>query len=207
MSIQFVYFDLGNILLSFDPEIACRNLSDRFGVSVDQAREAIYESGLQTDYESGRVSCDRYASIARERMAIDADEFDPRDLLVAVSDMFNPIEPMVDLIARVRRKTGAVGLLSNTCHAHWTWIRSRQEWQVSQVAFDVTILSYEVGSMKPDRRIYETAEAAAGVPTDRILFIDDKHENVDAARRRGWKAEQCFGGKEAEDAITKWLEL
>ena len=45
--IKFVYFDLGNILVRFDPEIALRNLCEVFGVSRAQAREVVYESGAE----------------------------------------------------------------------------------------------------------------------------------------------------------------
>ena len=47
MRIEFVYFDLGNMLVAFDPEISCRNVADLVGVSIDDARRVIYESGLQ----------------------------------------------------------------------------------------------------------------------------------------------------------------
>jgi HAD superfamily hydrolase (TIGR01509 family) len=62
---------------------------------------------------------------------------------------------------------------------------------------DATILSYQVGAMKPSPEIYEVAETAAGVPPNQILFIDDKQENVDAAIGRGWHSRQCFGGEGA----------
>ncbi len=47
--------------------------------------------------------------------------------------------------------------------------------------------------MKPDPRIYAAAEAAAGVAPSRILFLDDRAENVQAAIDRGWQAAQCLG--------------
>ncbi len=70
--------------------------------------------------------------------------------------------------------------------------------------FDATILSYRVGSMKPDAAIYEAAEAAAKVSADRILFLDDRQENVAAARGRGWKAQQCIGGRQAQQALGRY---
>ncbi|WP_278264116.1 HAD-IA family hydrolase [Nocardia sp. AG03] len=47
------------------------------------------------------------------------------------------------------------------------------------------ISSAMVGVAKPDRRIYEIAAAAAGVAPNRCLFIDDRAENVEAARELG----------------------
>ncbi|GAB3747986.1 HAD family hydrolase [Microlunatus parietis] len=47
------------------------------------------------------------------------------------------------------------------------------------------ISSARVGVAKPDRRIYELAAEAAGTEPRRCLFIDDRRENVDAARALG----------------------
>lgn len=38
---------------------------------------------------------------------------------------------------------------------------------------------------KPDRRIYEIAAELAGAAPERCLFVDDRNENVEAARTLG----------------------
>ncbi|MEU7578128.1 HAD family phosphatase [Streptomyces sp. NPDC041068] len=50
---------------------------------------------------------------------------------------------------------------------------------------DGVISSADLGVVKPDRSIYETAARRAGVAPDRCLFVDDREENVDAARALG----------------------
>ncbi|MBW5423285.1 HAD-IA family hydrolase [Streptomyces sp. BG9H] len=51
--------------------------------------------------------------------------------------------------------------------------------------FDDVISSADLGVTKPDRRIYETAAERAGTAPGRCLFVDDRQENVDAARALG----------------------
>ncbi|WP_167546831.1 HAD family hydrolase [Stieleria maiorica] len=204
MQIEFVYFDLGNVLVSFDPEIACRNFAELAGVSADRAREVIYESGLQDRYESGEITSRSFTQTLREVLQLDADRLPQDQVLDAISDMFTPIDSMVPVVEFARRSAGRVGVLSNTCPAHWRWVR-KQPWPVSQIDYDVRILSCEVMSMKPDGKIYEAAEKAARVRPDRILFIDDKPENVEAAAQRGWRAEQCLGGEQAKAVIEGFL--
>ena len=202
-SIEFVYFDLGNVLLSFDPAVACRNLSNRFSIGVDQARQSVYESGLQDRFERGKVSGQQFAAEIRGQLGKRESEMPTAELLDAVSDMFTPIETMKSVLESVRGRGYGVGLLSNTCHAHWSWIQ-RQRYSVMEFAFDVAILSFEVGSMKPDRGIYDAAEQAADVPANRILFLDDRSENVAAATERGWNAAQCIGGDPSVDALRSF---
>ncbi|MCO8123885.1 HAD family phosphatase [Stieleria sp. TO1_6] len=204
MAIEFVYFDLGNVLVRFDPQIACRNVAKLTGVSVDAARQLIYDSGLQERYEQGEITGHGFAMLVREQLKVADGDLSKEDLLTAISDMFSPIDSMVDVVNLARRRAGRIGVLSNTCQAHWNWIR-RQPWAISQIDYDVQILSCEVKSMKPGPGIYAAAEKAAQVGPDQILFIDDKPENVAAASQRGWNAHQCVGGDDAKAVIQQYF--
>jgi HAD superfamily hydrolase (TIGR01509 family) len=183
--------------------LACGNLAERFSVPIDQAHAAIYESGLEHRFEHGEITGEQFASEIRRQLGREASEMPTPAVLDAVSDMFTPIDSMLAVLHKVRERGLGIGLLSNTCHAHWDWI-SRQKYAVMQFSFDVTILSFEVGSMKPDGPIYDAAERAAVVPANRILFLDDKKENVDAALGRDWNAVRCLGGDEAISALRSF---
>lgn len=198
--IEFVYFDLGNVLLSFDPLLACRNLANRFEITVQQAQGAVYDSRLQNRFEQGEISAEQFALSLRQQLGRSEAAMPTADVLEAISDMFTPIESMRGVLGKVRQSGCRVGLLSNTCHAHWDWI-TRQKYSVMDFSFEVTILSFQIGSMKPDDAIYQAAEQAARVPVDQILFLDDKQENIEAAINRDWKAVQCFGGEQAIGAL------
>ena len=198
--IEFIYFDLGNVLVSFDSAIACRNLAKLCDVSTDLAHRAIYESGLQQRFEQGELDGDQFADRVNRELSLDPGPV--QELLDAISDMFQPVSSMRAVLDQVRDAGFGVGLLSNTCLAHWDWIL-RQRYPVMEFSFDETVLSFEVGSMKPDAAIYRTAETAAGVAAETILFLDDRDENVLGARDRGWQAEQCVGGQSAIDALRR----
>ena len=203
--IEFVYFDLGNILLSFDPLLACRGLGRVMGATTIEGRQALYDSGLEEEYEHGRLTSAEFAERLREFFGASPSGASDREILDSVSNMFVAIDSMEGVLQSVRDSGRRVGLLSNTCHAHWDWIQ-RAKFPVLDFLFDATVLSFEVGSMKPAPEIYQAAEQAAGVPTDRILFLDDRHENVEAAKSFGWNAVQCVGG-EAAIAVLNEFQL
>jgi putative hydrolase of the HAD superfamily len=50
---------------------------------------------------------------------------------------------------------------------------------------DAVVSSAQVGVAKPDQRIYEIAAELAGAAPERCLFVDDRLENVEAARTLG----------------------
>lgn len=201
--IEFVYFDLGNVLVSFDPLLACDNVARLFHVTPTAVHAAVYESAHQTRYEHGELSGEEFASLVREQLGRSSGQMPTAALLDALSDMFTPIESMRSIVNQVHQSGIRFGILSNTCAAHWDWI-TRQGWPVMQEAYGEIILSYEAGVMKPNPRIYRLAEQAAEVPRERILFLDDKPENVLAARARGWHAVACFGGDQAQQALRRY---
>ena len=55
-------------------------------------------------------------------------------------------------------------------------------------AFDVIVISGEVGVVKPHTRIYQLAAERLGVPMSGCLFVDDFVENVESARTAGMQA-------------------
>jgi putative hydrolase of the HAD superfamily len=78
-----------------------------------------------------------------------------------------------------------VGLLSNIMPGFIN--RMIQEGALPRVAYDQIIDSSEVKSIKPEDKIFEIAEARAGVKPEEILFIDDSRTNLMRAEKRGWK--------------------
>ena len=53
---KFIYFDLGNVLLNFDHDLACRNISEISGLDFDKVKSAVFESDLQKKYEKGAIT-------------------------------------------------------------------------------------------------------------------------------------------------------
>ena len=56
--------------------------------------------------------------------------------------------------------------------------------------FDKLYVSGVMGVIKPDPLIYQMVEKDCGIAPDRLLFTDDKAENITAAARRGWRTHQ-----------------
>ena len=181
---QFFYFDLGNVLYTFDYSLSASQAAAIVGVDKAVLREAIYDFGLEELYETGFVSSSRFAAeIARSV----GTTFDAAEFLEAVSLMFTFNRPILRLIARLQELQIPAGILSNTCEAHWKWLVRQSTLDIPET-FAPCVLSYEVGCMKPHEAIYAAAEQVAGVPPDRIMFIDDRAVNVVAARHRSWNA-------------------
>jgi 2-haloacid dehalogenase len=56
--------------------------------------------------------------------------------------------------------------------------------------FDRLYVSGRMGVIKPDPRIFAMVEEDCGIAPDRLLFTDDRADNITAAARRGWRTHQ-----------------
>lgn len=193
---SFFYFDLGNVLYTFDYERSAAKAAQLIGVDSHRLRSALYDFGLEEMYETGGISSSRLVAELERSLGI---ELDGPSFLQAVSDMFTFCPPIVPVIERLRRHDVPIGILSNTCPAHWEWIAGQGDIDAS--LFREVILSYEVGCMKPHAAIYAAAEAAAGVPPEEIWFIDDRAINVRAAQQRGWRTILYIEAAEVLEAL------
>jgi len=176
----FFYFDMGNVLLSFDYDIAAAKMAEVSGAPAAKCREIAYESDFYRQMETGELSPDQFHAKFSEATGTTSD----RDaLLRARSDMFSLLIPTARIVTQIKGVRHRVGLLSNTSPDHFEFCRER--FGVIRELFDTYVLSYEVGAMKPDAKIYHLAIDKAGVPAEQIFFVDDRQENVDGARELG----------------------
>lgn len=182
-STKFIYFDLGNVILTFDHSIAFRSVSALSGVSAQKVEQALFGTDLQQRYETGLVDCTQF----HQEFCQLTDSKPPVDgLLVAISDIFSVNRAIVPVLTQLKVRGFPMGILSNTCDAHWQFVFQRHS--ILRALFQPLVLSYEEQSMKPDSKIYEAAIKKANVPPEQIFFTDDRQENIDGAIAAGMDA-------------------
>jgi len=182
---QFVYLDLGNVIVNFDREHAVRQMARVAGIAPEATHAAVFEGGLQAKLERGEIDWPAFHDAFSRSTGSTSD---PARLADAASDMFALNVAMLPVIAAIERAGCRTGILSNTCGPHWDHLLGKR-YAVLPGRFSLLVLSHEVGALKPDRAIYETAARMAGVPPEGIFFTDDVPEHVEAARAAGWDAE------------------
>ena len=196
---QFVFLDVGNVIVFFDRERSFRQMAGVSGADIPSIRRAVLDEGLQTELEHGRIGWETFHAEFSRRTGTNPD---PRALADAASDMFTLNVEMLPVLAGLERTGCGLGILSNSCSPHWEHLMGRR-YAVLPGNFRDVVLSHEVGAMKPDRGIYEAAARRAGVPPDRIFFCDDIQSHVDAARAAGWQAELFTTAAALIDALER----
>jgi putative hydrolase of the HAD superfamily len=186
---QFLYFDLGNVLLHYDHRRAAAQMADVARTSPAHAWKALFDSGLHWRYERGELSsaefCEHFCAATDTRA-------DSAALLRACADIFEPNRPILPILAALRAAGWRMGILSNTNEAHWQFV-SAGCFAESREFFELEVLSYQARCMKPEREIYEIAARRAGLPARQIFFVDDRPENVAGACQAGIDAVPFVG--------------
>jgi len=191
--IESLFFDLGGVLYSLDYQSVWSGFRRRCGRPVKDIQEVLYAEDIFYGYESGKITSGEYYRAVTERLCCEMsfDEFKHiwNSLLVKQESMFQ--------IALGVRTQAEVVIISNTNEVNAGFI----EQDVKRITHKI-VYSFEAGLLKPDRKIYEQALEVAGSPPEKVLYIDDSQENVDAAAQLGIRSHR-FRDKKALIKVFK----
>jgi 2-haloacid dehalogenase len=174
--IRDIVFDIGWVFVGIHPQPLLDFLVSHGAPRMD-LNTAVERVGL-VDHETGKL--DGAGLMARfSTLAPGA----PHDVLRQHwLDMLTPLEDMTQLARRLMPHHG-VYLLSNIGDLHWEHVATRHG--LTDIGHGA-LPSFHAGVMKPDTAIYAQAEAKFGLAPATTVFIDDRAENIEAARARGW---------------------
>ena len=94
-----------------------------------------------------------------------------------------------------------IGLLSNAGAGFW----KRFSEDELKAYFDDIVLSYQVGLVKPDPKIFELAAQRLGVATHECIFFDDDSNNAHAAKQCGMTGITYKWGMDIEQIINNLI--
>lgn len=188
MSVQAVVFDIGNVLIEWNPvafydrEIGAEARSRLFAETQIEAMNLAIDAGapfratVQTHAATHPAWSreilwwhDRWIEIASPR-----------------------IERSIRLLRRLRAKGVPVFALTNFGTDSFAYAQTQYDFLNE---FDRFYVSGHLGVIKPDPAIYRAVEGDSGLSPGALLFADDKPENVEAAALRGWQV-HLFEGPE-----------
>ena len=183
MGVEAVIFDIGNVLTQWQPEA----FYDR--VIGQERRRALFAAvdlhKMNEDIDAGALFretiydwADRYPEWAAEvRMWYD------RWIELATPR----IEGSIALQRALRAKGVPVFALTNFGRYSFDEALPKLDFLAE---FDRHYVSGKMGVTKPDPRIYAMVEADCGIAPNRLLFADDRADNIAAAAARGWRTHQ-----------------
>ncbi|MFM7397194.1 MAG: HAD family hydrolase [Gammaproteobacteria bacterium] len=176
-AVKNVIFDIGWVLVHLAPTPLLQLLRAH-GAEMEHLEQVTSRIDLH-EHESGRLDG---AGLVSNIVKLAPLRPSPELVAAAWIDMFDPQPKMFDLAKRLRRRY-QVYLLSNVGDLHWAELRRR--FRLHELG-DGVVTSFEAGVMKPHADIYAQTEQRFSLKPAETVFIDDRLENIEAVRVRGW---------------------
>ena len=180
---QAVVFDIGNVLLEWQPEV----YYDRW---IGEARRrALF---AEVDLLATNLAVDAGASFRGSIYALAARHPEwAVEIRAWHDDWIRIAAPLIPhslrLMRALRAKRVPVFALTNFGDESFAYAASEYRFFNE---FDRAYVSGRMQVIKPDPEIYRLVEADCGIAPETLLFVDDKAENVAAAAARGWQVHQ-----------------
>lgn len=193
--VEAVVFDVGRVLFQWD-------LRCLFGKLIDNAEELewfvanVVSESWHHQHDEGRAIAEMVAERAREFP-------EHASLIAAYATRFNetipgPVPGSLELVDRLHEAGVPLYSITNFGVDFWAGFHPTQP--VFSLFRDIVVSGAEQVA-KPEPAIYRIAAQRFGHAPSRMLFIDDKSDNIAAAQALGWQ------GHHFRDAATLEVEL
>jgi putative hydrolase of the HAD superfamily len=172
-------FDIGNVLLHFDFNIALRKIAAHCDGLAFAELSALLEPA-KSQFEDGRVDRKAFLQAAFAALQYRGTE---AQFVAAWEDIFEENKPMTALVERLHGRF-PLYLLSNTNDLHVDYFLRRYP---VFTHFSGRVFSHEVRAAKPHPEMYRIACQQLGLEPVKTFFIDDLLPNIETARSLGFR--------------------
>jgi 2-haloacid dehalogenase len=177
-----VVFDLGGVLIDWDPRHLYRKLLPTDD-DVERLLAEVTTSEWNAEQDRGRAWDDAVALLSEQHP-------EHAELIAAYHHRWDemiggPIEETVDILADLRNTGTELYALTNWSAEKFPIARERFHWLSW---FRGIVVSGEERLIKPDPRIFQLLTERYGVELSSAVYIDDNPPNVEAAEQLGMTA-------------------
>lgn len=195
-----VIFDLGNVLLEFDPDDYLKNLGYD-GIKKDKLKKAIFKTKEWLQLDRGTISRADAVSIWQQKNP-DLKE-DIQKIMKDWEQMLTVKDESVEVLKKLAAQNYNLYILSNFHTEAFAYVRKKYKFFDY---FNGRVISADVNLIKPEPEIYQHLLTKFNLKADETLFIDDSRANVEAAEAEGIKSIH-FTGIEKLEQVVECLKI
>lgn len=180
--VKNIIFDMGNVLLKFDPYVSlniyCENEEDKEIIYRELFKGPEWIMG-----DEGKITNGQRYELVKERVPERLHQ--TLKLIVENWDMcMEPVEGAQEFYKLVKEKGYHTYILSNACNHFYGYFPKYYDLK----SFDAVVVSSDVKMIKPSHVIYEYILKKYHLNPEECLFIDDVEANTKAAQEAGINA-------------------
>ncbi|MGD9591548.1 MAG: HAD family hydrolase [Candidatus Berkiella sp.] len=197
MKIKNIVFDVGNVLVRYDPTYI---IAKSFPAHPDQASlvQGIFKHQTWLDLNLGIISEAQALQEYHERLGLELEHL--QQMAHITRESLTPIAGSFELLRRLHTSYQLYALTDNT-HEIMAHLQERYDfWPL----FRGVVVSARIGHLKPSREIYDHLLTSYQLNPKETVFMDDMPNNVHGAKEMGMFAIQF---ENTEQAIAALKEL
>ncbi|MFX1281184.1 MAG: HAD family hydrolase [Promethearchaeota archaeon] len=175
--IKNIIFDLGNVLLSFKPELFLANYT-KDKIQIDTFIRNIIKSDIWADLDRGSFSL-KYAE--KKFIQMYPEEIELLHIFFTYwKEMLTPIQDNVELLSKLKYKGYKLYVLSNFIQEAYEFVKEKYNFFSF---FDGLVLSCEIKLIKPEIEIFHYLLREYNLIPEDSIFIDDIEQFIEQAKR------------------------
>jgi len=179
--IKVILFDLGRVLVDFDHKRAAERISAFCPKTANEIYNLFFESQVTIAFEAGKITPEDFYREVKNMLDL---KLSYGSFVPIWNDIFflSPKNRSVFRLVNSLRLHYKTAVLSNINVLHYEYVK--KNFPVFGV-FDEIFLSFELGTIKPDKKIYEQVIGQLRVSPQEIFYTDDRAELIASAKSLG----------------------
>ncbi|MGP3778677.1 HAD family hydrolase [Halanaerobium saccharolyticum] len=198
--IKNIVFDLGNVLLDFDPE----SYLDELGYSYDlksQLINEIFETEEWLQLDRGTISQKQAVEKWQQRNPELADKI--AEVMAEWEKILTLKKDSLEILKSTAEKNYNLYILSNFHQLAFDYISSKYDFFKY---FDGRVISADVNLIKPEAEIYDHLLNKFNLIAEETLFIDDSKANIEAALKKGIRVIHFKDAESLDEELKLYLK-
>lgn len=198
--IKNVVFDVGQVLVTFDPPKYMKDLGYSDEV-IEALQKAMFNHPLW-----GELDRSIYTKAELMEMFVKNDpahEKEIRDVFGNIENSAKPQPYVIEWMEDLKKR--GVGLYVVSNYAEFMYEGTKHT-MLFLPYMDGVMFSYMCHAIKPEKEIFENLLNKYNLKAEECVFIDDRADNVEGAKRVGFSGIQFKSYEQAKEMLNKYLE-
>ena len=176
--IKAVCFDLDGV---FFKEDSFNNFKNTISVLSNNPEiiDDVFHGEMMISFKKGEISEENYWEYVRNVLKIDISN---EEIFKKLRESYNTNKEILNIINTIKKTNLLTCICSNNFISR---IRELDKKYNFLGLFDIKILSYEVGFLKPQKEIFQELINSCGLRPDEILYSDDNEKKLIGAEDLG----------------------
>lgn len=198
MPIKNVVFDVGNVLVKWDP-LSILQTAFPDAADLNSLLQSIFRNNIWYDLNLGK--CSELEAIDKYHKALNLEKDSLANLLTIAKNSLTPLEETLSIVKRLHQAKFPLYIITDNIHEFMSYLKQRYHfWDM----FRGIVVSAEIGHLKPSPFIYQYLLETYQLKPEETVFFDDVKNNVEGAKAVNMFSFQFVG---AEKCLKDLKEL